>query len=73
MKKLKGLCAPGAKVIATINSPFLSAEYLQELFQKHNPGGDYLGEMAVAPEFEDKYPERGLNICLFEMPNDSDC
>tara|TARA_B110000858_G_scaffold115070_1_gene131517 strand:- start:34467 stop:35399 length:933 start_codon:yes stop_codon:yes gene_type:complete len=72
MKKLKGLCAPGAKVIATINSPFLSAEYLQELFQKHNSGGDYLGEMAVAPEFEDKYPERGLNICLFEMPNQDD-
>jgi len=25
--------------------------------------------MNVAPEFKDKYPERGLNICLFEMPN----
>ena len=69
MKKLHSLCAPGAKVIATINSPFLSSDYLQELFDKHNPEGSYLGEMAVAPEFEDKYPERGLNICLFEMPD----
>jgi len=69
MKKLHNFCAPGAKVIATINSPFLSGEYLQELFEKHNPEGAYLGEMAIAPEFEDKYPERGLNICLFEMPN----
>ena len=69
MKKLHSLCAPGAKVIATINSPFLSSEYLQALFEKHNPEGVYLGEMAVAPEFEDKYPERGLNICLFEMPD----
>ena len=69
MKKLHSLCAPGAKVIATINSPFLSGNYLQELFEKHNPEGAYLGEMAVAPEFEDKYPERGLNICLFEMPD----
>jgi len=69
MKKLHNFCAPGAKVIATINSPFLSGDYLQELFEKHNPEGSYLGEMAVAPEFEDKFPERGLNICLFEMPN----
>lgn len=69
MKKLYSLCAPGAKVISTINSPFLSSDYLQELFEKHNPEGAYLGEMAVAPEFEDKYPERGLNICLFEMPD----
>lgn len=72
MKKLHGLCAPGAKVIATINSPFLSGDYLQQLFAKHNPEGAYLGEMAVAPEFEDKYPERGLNICLFEMPAPDD-
>lgn len=69
MKKLSSLCAPGAKVIATINSPFLSGEYLQKLFEEHNPEGAYLGDMAVAPEFEDKYPERGLNICLFEMPD----
>lgn len=68
MKKLGSLCAPGAKVIATINSPFLTGEYLRELFAKHNPDGAFLSEMAVAPEFEDKYPERGLNICLFEMP-----
>lgn len=68
MKKLKSLCVPGAKLIATINSPFLNAEYLQELFQKHNPEGVYLGLMDVAPEFKDKYPERGLTICLFEMP-----
>lgn len=69
MKRLHTLCAPGAKVIATINSPFLSVDYLQELFDKHNPEGIYLGEIAVAPEFKDKYPERGLNICLFEMPD----
>ncbi|GJM13679.1 MAG: methyltransferase [Pseudohongiella sp.] len=72
MKKLKSLCLPNAKVIATLNSPFQSADYLVELFGKHNPGGSYLGEMAVASEFEDKYPERGLNICLFEMPPRAD-
>ncbi len=69
MKKLHSLCAPGAKVIATINSPFLSSDYLKELFEKHNPEGSYIGEMAVAPEFEDNFPERGLNICLFQMPD----
>lgn len=68
MKKLSSLCSGGAQVIATINSPFLAADYLLELFMRHNPEGSYIGEMAVAPEFLDKYPERGLNICHFQMP-----
>lgn len=72
MKKLRSLCAPNATVIATINSPFLSSDFLQELFAKHNPRGRYLGELPVAPEFADKYPERGLNICRFEMPDRGD-
>jgi len=68
MKKLRNICAPGATVIATINSPFLSSEFLLELFEKHNPAGRYVGELPVAPEFADKFPERGLNICEFRMP-----
>ncbi|MEX0964896.1 MAG: class I SAM-dependent methyltransferase [Pseudohongiellaceae bacterium] len=68
MKKLRSICAANAKVVATINSPFLSTGFLVELFEKHNPNGRYLGELPVAAEFEDKYPERGLNICEFEMP-----
>jgi hypothetical protein len=47
----------------------LSSDYLKELFEKHNPEGSYIGELAVAPEFEDNFPERGLNICLFQMPD----
>lgn len=68
VKKLRGLCLPQANVIATINSPFLSSDFLLELFERHIPAARYLGEMPVAPEFADQYPERGLNICRFEMP-----
>ncbi len=68
MRKLPALCEPGAQVIATINSPFLGPDYLLELFFRYNPEGKHIGEIAVAPEFLDKYPERGLNICHFEMP-----
>jgi len=67
IKKMKSLCKPNAQIIATINSPFLSSDYLQELFEKHLPQAKYLGEIAVAPEYRDKYPERALNICHFEM------
>ena len=67
IKKMKSLCKPNAQIIATINSPFLSTDYLQKLFEKHLPGAKYLGEIAVAGEFRDKYPERALNICHFEM------
>lgn len=68
IKKLRGLCLPNAQVVATINSPFLSSDFLLELFEKHIPDARYLGELPVAPEFADKYPERGLNIAHFEMP-----
>ncbi len=72
IKKMKGLCNPNAQIIATINSPFLSTDYLQELFEKHLPQARYLGEIAVAPEYQDKYPERSLNICHFELAEHRD-
>lgn len=72
IKKMKSLCNPNAQIIATINSPFLSTDYLQELFEKHLPQANYLGEIAVAPEYRDKYPERSLNICHFEMAGHQD-
>lgn len=68
LKRLSKLCTPGADVIATLNSPFLETDYLTELFAKKVPTSEYLGKIEVAPEFEDKSPERALKICHFKMP-----
>lgn len=68
LKKLSGLCAPGADVIATINSPFLDVDFLLQKFERFVPGGTYIGSIDAAAEFADKFPERGLKIYHFKMP-----
>ncbi|PCJ23432.1 MAG: methyltransferase [SAR86 cluster bacterium] len=68
LKKLRSLCAPDADIIATINSPFLDIDFLPEKFERHVPNGSYLGQIDAAPEFADKFPERGLKIYHFKMP-----
>lgn len=65
LKKLHKLTAPGAEVIATINSPYLNEDYLPQLVSRWAPSLRLKGRMAVAPEFADKFPERGLKIYHF--------
>lgn len=68
LKKLTKLCNPGADVIATLNSPYHSMEYLVDMFLERVPGGDFIAQLPAAPEFADKFPEKGLKICYFRMP-----
>lgn len=68
LKKLPKLCAQGAEVIATLNSPFREADYLIELFLQQVPGSTFIERLPVAPEFADRFPEKGLKICYFRMP-----
>lgn len=70
--KLKQLCNPGADIIATINSPFLDADYLIEQFAQHLPHARFIESIPVAPEFVDKFPERGLKICRFSLDHTPD-
>lgn len=65
IKKLAGIANPGADIIATLNSPYLGSEYLLNRFQRYGPGFRFIAEMPASPEFNDKYPERGLKICHF--------
>lgn len=67
LKKLPQLCNPQAEVIATVNSPFLDADYLVALFAKHAPTSSYIDSISPAPEFADKYPQKGLKIYRFAM------
>jgi len=67
LKKLCQLCNPGADIIAALNSPFLESEYLIELFAAHVPDASFVDFIAPAPEFADKYPEKGLKICRFKL------
>ena len=65
LKKLSQLAKPGADVIATINSPYLGEDFLPHLFNRWAPKCSFVEMMPVAPEFADKFPERGLKIYHF--------
>lgn len=71
VRKLSRLCEPGADVLACLNSPFLPSDFLQELFEKYAPDFEYQERLAVAPEFEDENPERGLKILRFRYQSPS--
>jgi 23S rRNA (cytosine1962-C5)-methyltransferase len=67
LKKMYQLCHPGADIIATLNSPFLKADYLIEQFRTQIPAASFIESIQAAPEFIDKFPHRGLKICRFTM------
>jgi len=65
IKKIGSIVNPDADVIATINSPYLGSDFLIHRFQRYAPQCRFITEMPASAEFEDKYPERALNICHF--------
>ena len=65
LKKMHQLVNPGASVIATINSPYLNEDYLPNLVARYASGLTFKERMPVAPEFADRFPERGLKIYHF--------
>ncbi|HSH70875.1 MAG TPA: class I SAM-dependent methyltransferase [Deferrisomatales bacterium] len=65
LRHLPSLLAPGAEVVACLNSPHLGPEFLVEQFAAHAPGCS-LREILPPPEdFPDRSPERGLNVLRF--------
>lgn len=68
VRRLPKLCNPGAMVIAALNSPFLDRDYLAGLFAQAVPDARLETWMPVDEAFEEKYPERGLKIARFRMP-----
>lgn len=67
VKRLGGLCNPGAEIIACLNSPFLQSSWMHALFEAHCPTAEFIERMAVAPEYPDREPEMGLKIFRFRM------
>jgi 23S rRNA (cytosine1962-C5)-methyltransferase len=66
IKRLGRLCSKGADIFATINSPYLGADYLPNLMQRYQPKFRLLGEFPASPEFVDRFPERALKIYHFK-------
>lgn len=67
LRKLSKMCAAGADIIATVNSPFLDGNFLLDQFTAALPNASFVEVIPAASEFADKYPQRGLKICHFKM------
>ena len=69
VKKLEKCCNPGARIIAALNSPFLGVDFLRVQFERHLTQAQFIDYLPVAPEYEECETEKGLKICLFQLPN----
>lgn len=62
LKKLKQLSVPGATIIATVNSPYLTDDFLIHQFERYAPQCRFVGMMERSEEFQDQFPEKALKI-----------
>lgn len=67
LKRLPELCAPGADVVACLNSPFLDADFLPQLMERHCPTCHFVDFLPVSADFPDRFPDRGLKISHFRF------
>jgi 23S rRNA (cytosine1962-C5)-methyltransferase len=67
LKKLPHLAAPGADIIATINSPYLGPDFLINLMDRYGPKCTSARDILPSPEFEDKFPDKALKIVRFRV------
>ncbi|MGE0623101.1 MAG: class I SAM-dependent methyltransferase [Pseudomonadales bacterium] len=65
LKRLPDLAAPGADVIAALNSPFLNTDFLTGQMARWCPAARFQEAMPVSEDFPDRFPERGLKIARF--------
>ena len=65
LKRLPDFCAPGAQVIACLNSPFLNADFLTQQMARWCPDCRFCEYLPVSADFPDQFPDRGLKIVRF--------
>jgi 23S rRNA (cytosine1962-C5)-methyltransferase len=65
LRQLPSLLAPGAEVVACLNSPHLGPEFLLDGFAEHAPGHRLMELLLPPRDFPDRFPERGLKVLQF--------
>lgn len=68
LRRLPHLAAPGAQVLACLNSPFLHTEFLPAQMAKWCPRCRYVAQLPASPDFPDRYVDRALKASLFRYP-----
>ena len=65
LKRLSDLAAPGARVLACLNSPFLSQDFLQNIMARWCSNCRLVQVMPPHPDYPEAFPDRGLKVLEF--------
>ena len=65
LKRLPEFAAPGAEVIACLNSPFLNTDFLPQQMARWCPQCRLLETLPAADDFPDRFPDRALKVMRF--------
>lgn len=65
LRRLPEFAAPGAHILACLNSPFLNQDFLGEQMSRWCPACRPIASMLPSSDFPDRYPDRGLKMSLF--------
>ena len=66
LKRLPDLAAPGAKIVACLNSPFLDFSFLENQIRRWAPKAQIRQRLPASPDFPEAEPERALKVVLCE-------
>ena len=62
LKRIPEFAAPGARIIACLNSPFLNADFLVNQMSRWAPACKLQATFAAHPDFPEAYSDRGLKV-----------
>ena len=68
LKRLPDLAAPGATLVACLNSPFLNTDFLPGQMARWCPRASLEEMMPASEDFPDRFPDRGLKIYRYRFP-----
>ena len=68
LKRLPEFCAPGADIVACLNSPFLNGDFLTGQMARWCSGVRFVEFMPASKDFPDEFPDRGLKVARFRYP-----
>lgn len=66
LRKVSKWLAPDAYLLATLNSPFYSFDYLLDLVAKRCPNLEFVERLSNQDRFPEQQPQRGLKVAIWQ-------
>lgn len=67
LKRIKEFAAPGATIIASLNSPFLGPDFVTNQMARWAPECRFISQYPLHPDFPDAFPDRALKVMKFRF------